>query len=521
MTVFRPKDRVRKAWDATVQAYRNFRPERFTGKKQQQSSSQATISSPWWRKKPVWWTAGLLVVLAAGAGVGVNQYIKANTVDYYNVYMNGAMVGTIQDPSAVDQLIDQETENVKQANPDVTMVLDSGEITYSNESAFKAIPETEQTLGKLQGMFSSHAVGVELKVDGKVIAIVKDQETADAILTRVQTKYAPNLAAAKKKSGEVKALSFTSTSASTEKAPTKNGTLLQEVAFVEQVTSGTVETDPSKIKDAAEVYKQIVQGDIKPTKYTIQKGDCIGCIADKFDISPEVIYDNNRWIEEDKIKAGDVLDLTVLKPEVTVKTVESVTETITIEPPVEVRKSDTMKAGESKVISEGQKGSKRVTYQVVKQNGYLVSEELVSSDIVKEAVASIVIKGTKVVLGEGSGRFAMPVSNWSLSSKYGKRWGRAHKGIDITGSKSILASDDGVISFVGNKNGYGKAIVINHKNGYETLYGHLSSYNVREGQIVEKGDKIGVMGSTGRSTGVHLHFEIHKNGVVQNPLKYL
>ncbi|MNP77687.1 Murein DD-endopeptidase MepM [compost metagenome] len=58
-------------------------------------------------------------------------------------------------------------------------------------------------------------------------------------------------------------------------------------------------------------------------------------------------------------------------------------------------------------------------------------------------------------------------------------------------------------------------------NGYQTLYGHLSSYSVKVGQIVEKGEKIGIMGSTGDSTGTHLHFEIIKNGTVENPLKYL
>jgi murein DD-endopeptidase MepM/ murein hydrolase activator NlpD len=141
--------------------------------------------------------------------------------------------------------------------------------------------------------------------------------------------------------------------------------------------------------------------------------------------------------------------------------------------------------------------------------------------VIKEAIPTIVMRGTKVILGEGSGRFAMPVSGSNLTSKFGMRWGRMHTGIDLTGNKSIRASDNGVVEFVGNRTGTGKTIIINHKNGYKTLYGHLNSYNVSEGDIVEKGDKIGIMGNTGHSTGVHLHFEIQKNGVAQNPLKYL
>lgn len=85
----------------------------------------------------------------------------------------------------------------------------------------------------------------------------------------------------------------------------------------------------------------------------------------------------------------------------------------------------------------------------------------------------------------------------------------------------MKASDEGVITFAGQKSGYGNVIIINHRNGYETLYGHLNSIGVKVGQVVEKGESIGVMGNTGRSTGTHLHFEIIKNGTVENPLTYL
>ncbi|GGG71610.1 M23 family metallopeptidase [Paenibacillus radicis (ex Gao et al. 2016)] len=518
MSEFRPKDRIRKSWNATVQFFRQARPQQKQGMIQQQSSSE---TAPWWRTKTAMITAGI-VVIAAAAGIGGTQYVQANTVDYYNVYRDGTVVGSVSDPSEVEQLIAKQTEQVENSNPELRMVLDAGTITYTSESAFKAVPETEATLGKLAGMFNSHAVGVELKIDGKTVGIVKDQATADAILTRVQSKYAPQLASAKKKSGEVTTLSYSGAAAKASREDSaKNGVELKAVQFVEDVKTTDVSIDPSKIANADDLYKQLIQGSIQPTKYTVQQGDCIGCIAEKFDISPQVIYDNNRWIEEDKIKAGDVLDLTVLQPEITVKTIENVVETVKIEPQVEIQKNASMRAGETKTIREGTSGQKRLTYRIVKQNGYLVSEELVDSEVLVKAIPSIIVKGTKVILGEGTGKFAVPVSNWSLSSKYGQRWGRSHKGIDITGNKTIKASDNGVVTFVGTKNGYGNTVIIDHKNGYETLYGHLSSFDVKVGDIVEKGDKIAIMGSTGRSTGVHLHFEIHKNGSVQNPLTYL
>jgi murein DD-endopeptidase MepM/ murein hydrolase activator NlpD len=522
MTDFRDKGRIKKVWDQTIRYFRQNRSQDLNGKTKQQSVS-GKAGMPFWRKKPVKLTGGVLVLLTVAGFSGI-QYVQANTVEFYNVYMNGKAVGTVSNPDEVEQLVLHETEEAQQANPNVNMILETGKITYEIERAFKAAPDTEATLEKLQGMFTSHAVGVEVKVDGKLIGIVKDQKTADDILLRVQSKFAPELAAAKKKSKEVTALSY---DANEEAAPAAKfsdktpGHEVTDVGFVETVQTDTVDADPTQIMAAEDIYKKLVLGSVQPTKYIVQEGDCVGCIAQKFDISPQVIYENNRWIEDDKLTIGDELDLTVLQPELTVKTVENLIEIETIEPPVEVQKNDDMRVGESKTISEGTAGSKRMTYRIVKQNGYVVSEELLTKEVIKEAIPTIVMRGTKVILGEGSGRFAMPVSGSNLTSKFGMRWGRMHTGIDLTGNKSIRASDNGVVEFVGNRTGTGKTIIINHKNGYKTLYGHLNSYNVSEGDIVEKGDKIGIMGNTGHSTGVHLHFEIQKNGVAQNPLKYL
>ncbi|CAM4218962.1 M23 family metallopeptidase [Paenibacillus alkaliterrae] len=524
MTVFRDKGRIRKIWNQTIQYFRRDRSQHLNGKTKPQSvSDKAAI--PFWRKKSVQLTGGALVLLTVTGFSGI-QYVQANTVQFYNVYMNGTAIGSVSDPDAVEQLVLLETEEVQQANPDVNMILDTGTITYEADSAFKAEPETEATLQKLKGMFTSYAVGVEVKVDDKVIGIVKDQKTADDVLLRVQSKFAPKLAVAGKEKKEVRSLSFNAggqAAPETEKkaAAKEPGREVTEVAFIEAVMTEMVDAEPAEIMEAEAIYKMLIQGSIKPTKYTVQAGDCVGCIAQKFDISPQVIYENNTWIKDDKITIGDVLDLTVLQPELTVKTVENLVEIETIDPPVEVKKNAEMRVGESKTLSEGTSGSTRMTYRIVKQNGYVVSEELLTKDVIKEPTPKIVERGTKVVLGEGSGRFAMPVAGARLTSKFGQRWGRMHNGVDFVGNKSILASDTGVVEFVGTKTGLGKTIIINHKNGFKTVYGHLSAYSVSKGNIVEKGEKIGTMGSTGNSTGVHLHFEVHKNGVIQNPLKYL
>ncbi|MNV56480.1 Murein hydrolase activator NlpD precursor [compost metagenome] len=133
----------------------------------------------------------------------------------------------------------------------------------------------------------------------------------------------------------------------------------------------------------------------------------------------------------------------------------------------------------------------------------------------------MVYRGTKVV-GEGTGMFSWPVSGATLTSSFGERWSRAHKGLDmVSGNRSIKASDAGTVIFAGVKSGYGNVVIVDHRNGYETYYGHLNSISVSTGQRLEQGAKIGVMGNTGRSTGTHLHFEIRKNGTAVNPMKYL
>jgi murein DD-endopeptidase MepM/ murein hydrolase activator NlpD len=98
-----------------------------------------------------------------------------------------------------------------------------------------------------------------------------------------------------------------------------------------------------------------------------------------------------------------------------------------------------------------------------------------------------------------------------------------HAGLDIAGKKgtSVIAAADGVVKHTGWAGRFGKVVIIDHGCGYKTIYGHLDEINVRRGQSVKRWHTIGTMGSTGRSTGPHLHYEVHKNGKAQNPMNYV
>ncbi|HEX2047565.1 MAG TPA: peptidoglycan DD-metalloendopeptidase family protein [Acidimicrobiales bacterium] len=114
-------------------------------------------------------------------------------------------------------------------------------------------------------------------------------------------------------------------------------------------------------------------------------------------------------------------------------------------------------------------------------------------------------------------------TNGSVTSGFGFRWGRLHAGLDIANGAGtpIRAAKAGTVILAGWNGGYGNAVVIDHGGGFSTLYGHMTSLRAGEGQSVKQGEVIGTMGSTGNSTGSHLHFETRVNGSPQDPQRYL
>lgn len=120
--------------------------------------------------------------------------------------------------------------------------------------------------------------------------------------------------------------------------------------------------------------------------------------------------------------------------------------------------------------------------------------------------------------------FGMPVkSSYRFTSGFGPRWGRMHNGTDFAASHGtpIYSTGDGVVVQAGWHSGYGRMVKIRHEFGIETWYAHMSRLRVKEGQRVSKGQRIGDMGSTGRSTGTHLHYEVRVGGTPKNPMNFI
>lgn len=165
-------------------------------------------------------------------------------------------------------------------------------------------------------------------------------------------------------------------------------------------------------------------------------------------------------------------------------------------------------------------------------NGSTIEKNVINEVVVAEPVTEVVNRGTGSIQlssrsasnsNGGSGVLAWPLSSNKITSPYGTRSRGFHSGIDLqakTGT-SVYASAGGKVVLASWYYGYGNCIVIDHGNGIKTRYAHLSSYKVKVGDTVSRGQLIALSGNTGNSTGPHLHFEVIVNGSTKNPVNYL
>jgi murein DD-endopeptidase MepM/ murein hydrolase activator NlpD len=131
--------------------------------------------------------------------------------------------------------------------------------------------------------------------------------------------------------------------------------------------------------------------------------------------------------------------------------------------------------------------------------------------------------GGRAQLSAGKLTFAWPVRGATVTSHFGPRYGRPHEGVDlgVRSGTSIRAAESGKVIHSGWLGDYGKVVIVKHTGTYRSVYAHARTVKVRKGQFVKKGQQIAEVGSTGRSTGPHLHFEIRKREVPRDPLLYL
>lgn len=247
-------------------------------------------------------------------------------------------------------------------------------------------------------------------------------------------------------------------------------------------------------------------------EYEVGSGDTLSSVAKKFGISTDTLKWANDLKNENQLQTGDILKILpvtgVAHKVKSGETLESIAKKYKAEaqgivdfPFNGVPDDFKLKAGQSLVVPDG----------VIEQ-----------AAPVRRSQPQFIAQGpsSPVFNALGGGKFVWPTAG-GITQYYA--W--YHPGIDIPNKSApgISAADGGVVAVAGwpDNMGYGNRIVIDHGNGYKSLYAHLSNVYVSSGQNVSRGQIIGQMGSTGRSTGTHLHFEIHYKGVPVNPLAIL
>ena len=241
-----------------------------------------------------------------------------------------------------------------------------------------------------------------------------------------------------------------------------------------------------------------------------------------YDTTVEELMSANPEKNPSKLKPGDEVELLVPTSKLTVETIEEVEYTEQTDYEVVVENDASMYTNQKKVKKEGQEGLSKIVASAVRHNGILVEKNIINEEVIQAPVSELVVKGTKQVPKTmATGIFMMPTRG-RVSSPYGTRWGRMHRGVDIAASTGtpIYAADGGTVTISKYSGALGNMIEIDHGNGIKTRYGHASKLIVKAGTKVYKGQHIANVGNTGYSTGPHLHLEVLINGVQVNPNKY-
>ncbi|WP_407308896.1 peptidoglycan DD-metalloendopeptidase family protein [Desulfosporosinus sp. SB140] len=441
----------------------------------------------------------ILVFLIVGSSVYLSS---SSSADY--LILNGQKIGIVKSEKSGQQMVDDILNSRGQAIGKLAKTHD--QITFEPVRVNKAALIQEVTTKKeLQNTLTAYIDGISLEIADVQIAILPSKEDVQEVLKEYQDLYA--------------------------KATDNNK--VSGVEFSETVSTKPIEAQPDQVKLPEEVFKELKDGKVTTTDYTVQANDSWWLIARKNNMkTKEVLAGNPGMTEDSTLQSGQKIKLVSVTPYLNVisKGIRTDTEIVAFD--VITNTNTQLPTGTTVIKQQGSDGSKFVTYSYIQKNGVDVTKQVVDEKEIKTPVDQVVDRGPSRVpvnvaysWSRGSGAIsgiAWPLRG-SINSYYGSRSGGFHTGIDIGGDtgEPYTAAASGTVVAAGWSGGYGNMILIDHGNGVMTRYGHSSKLLVSVGQKVSQGQTIGLVGATGNATGPHLHFEIIQNGDTVNPLNYL
>ncbi len=416
--------------------------------------------------------------------------VVSNVKIGYAVVFNNKTIGYVAGKDFAREKIDNIYAEITGAVEDGAVIDLSAELVpaFAPNSKFVRDEDVESVI---KSQLSYYVDGTSVYVDNKFVFAAKDEQEAKTILDEYQ----------KKVSGSGKVIS----------SECEN-----EISFKEEKVVYTQLLD----KEAA--LKRLAGTDSKEGLHTVVEGDTLWSIGIDNDIATDHLMSMNN-LDSEILQIGKVLRVKEPVPLMDIKVVKDIT--YTEYHPYETEKiyDKSLNQGTYKTQQKGSNGETRIRATVTYVNDHEIEREIIEKTVISEPVNEILRVGTKPKpKTAATGRFARPISGGYVSSSFGNRSRGYHTGIDwaLSYGSPIYASDGGTVTSAGWGGGYGRMIKINHGNGYETVYAHCSKLVVSAGKKVAKGQVIAYVGSTGNSTGPHLHFEIRKNGSYLNPAKY-
>ncbi|MGN1147301.1 MAG: peptidoglycan DD-metalloendopeptidase family protein, partial [Lachnospiraceae bacterium] len=296
--------------------------------------------------------------------------------------------------------------------------------------------------------------------------------------------------------------------------------------FAEEVEIVEAYLDTAQLATVEQAIEEVIKEQEVNSVYEVVSGDTLSEIAIKVNIPMDQIVAMNDALEDENstIRVGQELIITVPEPELSVDRQEEMYYEEIYDADIIYIDNDDWYTTQTKTLQEPSAGFRKVVAIVSYRNNTEIGREILKEEVLMEAVPKIVERGTKI-----PPTYIKPISGGRLTSGFGKRTAPTkgastyHKGVDwaVPTGTTVVASCGGTVVKAGWGSGYGYVVYINHEDGKQTRYGHLSKVLVSVGQTVSQGQKIALSGNTGVSTGPHLHFEILVNGTQVNPLPYL
>lgn len=456
----------------------------------------------------------VIVITIAIFALGYDyNHSKSEPNTYYQVYLEKEVLGTIKSKKELVKYIDKKGEYYKNKYSVSKIYEPNGlEIkkitTYKNKttSVEKIYKEIEK-----RAPFTVKGYQITVKKNDKKrqIYVTKEKYFKEALENLIITFI-----------GEEKYLAYKNKE---QKPIETTGSIIESIEVENGMTikETNIPVTEKIYTNSKSLSKFLLFGENqKQEKYTIQDGDSIATVAFKNKISEEEFLISNTAFSSANslLFSGQVVNIGITDPQLNVIVVEhKVTDEVS-KYTTEEQYDPNRVIGDDEIIQKGENGLERITRNIKSVNGTITYVDPVSKVELKPTINQIILKGEKYIPNVGSlTNWAWPTaSGYILSSTYGYRInpfsGRRelHDALDIAGAggygSPIYAANNGVVVVSEYHYSYGNYIVINHNNGYYTLYAHCSKLLVSPGQTVAKGQKIGLMGMTGSATGPHLHF---------------